>query len=271
MPDNTESRRADGSGAGRIECRVDGPVSEWLIDNPPVNALNRSMLRALLDACEKTRADSRIRAVVITGAGSRCFSAGADMRELLRMDVAEAMARAEVVCAVFDALAELPLPTICACNGSAVGGGFEMALMCDVVIASANARFGLPELRAGVVPAALGLRRLAEALGYPRARALVYTTELISAAEALSLGVVHRVVDGGDVVPAAWDLARQMARHSPSAFRIAKELFSLSDDIPRSALRAHGLNTFRRLLGSAELREGLEAFLERRTPDFTRF
>lgn len=258
--------RAAGEGAesGRVACWVDGSVAGWLIDNPPVNALNRSMFEALVRACDETRSDARVRAVVITGAGSRCFSAGADLRELLRMDVAQAMARAELAYAFFDKLAELPVSTICACNGSAVGGGFEVALMCDVIIASEDAKFGLPEIRSGVAPASVGLRRLAEAVGYPRARALVYTGELISAAEARSLGLVHRVVSAGDVVPAANDLARQMALHSPSALRAAKELFTASLHSSPSELRERGLKTFGQLLESKDLREGLQAFLDRR-------
>ena len=261
-----ESSRMTGAdaGSGRVECRVDGPVAGWLVDNPPVNALTRSMFEALVRACDETRRDARVRAVVVMGAGERCFSAGADLRELLRMDVTQAMARAELVYAFFDKLAELPVPTICACNGSAVGGGFEVALMCDVIIASEDAKFGLPEIRSGVVPASVGLRRLAEAIGYPRARALVYTGELISAAEARSLGLVHRVVSAGEVVPAANDLARQMALQSQTALRAAKELFTASLSSSPSELRELGLKTFAQLLKSQGLRDAIQAFVERR-------
>lgn len=253
---------------GRVICQQDGAVMEWIIDNPPANALDHAMMRTLEHACDNVNGDASVRAVLLTGAGSQCFSAGGDLGELLRLDERQAMDRAHTFYRLLDKLPNLIVPVICASNGSTVGGGLEIAVMCDFIFAAANAKFGLPEIKSGVAPTPPAVKRLAETIGYHQTRNLLFTGELISAEEAHAMGLLHAVVHPDDLHSVAREFAHQMACQSRTAFRLCKKtMLRFSDS--SAELSKLGLEMFRELIRSADMREGIAAFLEKRAPDFS--
>ncbi len=247
---------------------ADGVVC-LLLNHPPVNALSRSVLEELGRELGGLAASAEVRAVVLGGEGAN-FSAGADLKEMASIAPADAPAMLRAALATFRSLAELPVPTIAAVHGLAVGGGLELSLACDLRIADDSAKFGAPEVAHGLMPAYGGTQRLPRLVGPAKAKELIFTGALVPAPEALRIGLVNKVVGGGQELRAARDLAHTIGQRAPKAVRAAKR--AMLDGASRPLDDAQALETrlfVEQVLPSADLAEGIRAFGERRPPKFT--
>ena len=235
------------------------------LDRPEaLNALSFDLLDDLVAALQSLDADPSCRAVVITGSGTRAFAAGADIRELAPQTSASLHAGGRF--GVWDRLAKIGLPLIAAVRGFALGGGFELAMACDMIVAAEDATFGQPEVRIGVMPGAGGTQRLTRAVGKARAMGLILTGRTMSAAEAATSGLVTKVVPAESTVDSALELAGRIAAMPPLAIRAAKAAIldaaegSLHDGFARER------DAFFRLFDSQDQAEGMAAFTEKRPP-----
>ena len=250
-----------------VESR-DGPVALLRIDREAaLGALSRSMVDAMGTYFRAVRADPEIRVLVLTGTG-RGFVAGADIGEYRNATPAEFDAYQRLSRSVFEELASLPQPTIAAVNGYAFGGGFELALCCDFIVASDRARFALPEVRLGLLPGGGGTQRLAREVGVRLTKELVMTGRTMRPDEADRHGLLTRVTGHDELLPTALQLARELAAGAPLAVREAKRLI---DDGVQQALGA-ALTTEQavlcRLFATHDGQEGIAAFAEKREPTF---
>jgi enoyl-CoA hydratase/carnithine racemase len=214
-------------------------------------------------------ADPATRAVVVTGAGTRAFCAGSDVKEFEGLAGRAVQGKSLYEKYVYRKLAELPVPTIAAIEGDALGGGLELALCCDLRIASARARLGMPEVRLGVIPGSGGTQRLPAVVGPALAKELILVGELIDAERAERIGLVNAVVPAGEALAAATDMAERIAQRGPLAVREAKRLIDLAGDLDLDAGLAAELDATDRVFASQDMLEGARAFFEKRPPDFT--
>jgi enoyl-CoA hydratase len=251
--------------------RVDAPASGHpgvalvTIDRPEArNALNFALLAELADALARLDADGVTRAVVLTGAGDRAFAAGADVVELA--DQTPERLRTERQFDAWDRIAAVGLPVIAAVRGFALGGGCELAMSCDLIVAGDDAVFGQPEIRLGVMPGAGATQRLTRAVGPALAMDMILTARTIDAETALRAGLVSRVVPSATTVDAALDVGDAIAALPPVAIRAAKRTVRAAQELPLSeGLRAER-ETFFDLFATADQREGMRAFIEKRPP-----
>ncbi len=235
------------------------------LDRPDaLNALSFDLLDDLVAVLQALDADPSCRAVVITGSGTRAFAAGADIRELAPQTSASLHAGGRF--GTWDRIDEIGLPLIAAVRGFALGGGFELAMACDMIVAAEDATFGQPEIKIGVMPGAGGTQRLTRAVGKARAMELILTGRTMSAAEAAASGVVTTVVPAEATVDAALELAGRVAAMPPLAIRAAKMAIldasqrGLHDGLARER------EAFFRLFDSQDQAEGMAAFTEKRSP-----
>jgi enoyl-CoA hydratase len=249
----------------RIE-RIDH-VAVITIDRPKaLNALNPATLAAL-DAAIDQVGDAR--AVVITGGGEKAFVAGADISVMAKLSAIEAGQFAATGQRVFDRLEALPMPVIAAVNGFALGGGCELALACDLVLAAPNAVFGQPEVKLGVIPGFGGTQRLVRRVGTMRARELCFSARNVKADEAVAIGLALRVVTEGTVRDAALALANQIAAQGPVAVRLAKRAILDGDGADLRVGLAGERTLFALCFATDDQKEGMAAFLEKRAAAFT--
>jgi enoyl-CoA hydratase/carnithine racemase len=250
-----------------ITSRPADGIAEITLNRPEaMNSISSAMAAELTRACAELAAAPEVRVVVFGAAGERAFCAGADLKERAGMTDADIMRQRPVIRAVFGALLALPQPAIAAVHGFALGGGCELALSCDLVVADETATFGLPEVTVGLVPGGGGTQLALRRLGPGRAADLVLTGRKVGIEEATRLGLVDRRVPAGQDGPAALELAGQIAANSPVAVRAAKRAIrhgwgvSLEAglDIEDAAWRTAAL--------SADRREGIAAFVEKRKP-----
>jgi enoyl-CoA hydratase/carnithine racemase len=245
-----------------------GTVAHLELVNPPLNLVTRELLDELAAALATlaAAAPGDVRAVVITGRGDRAFSAGSHVGEFEAQRGPSGRERLALEEQVSSALASLPMPTIAAIEGNALGGGLELALCCDLRIASSTARFGLPEVRLAVTPGSGGTQRLPRAVGVARAKELILTGRIIDATEAERIGLVHEVVPVGEAVARADAIAAEIAERGPLAVREAKRLIDASLDVPLETGLAAELEASIRIFASDDLAEGARAFLDKRPP-----
>jgi enoyl-CoA hydratase/carnithine racemase len=242
-------------------------VAEIMLDRPPVNAISTALARSLTGLCGELAGEPSVRAVVVSAApGSRAFSAGADLKERAGMTDAQILQQRPVIRDVFGAVLGLPQPAVAAVHGFALGGGCELALSCDLIVADDTAVFGLTEVTVGLVPGGGGTQLLLRRLGAGRAADLVLTGRHVAIEEAWRLGLVDRRVAGGAVREAALELARLIAANSPVAVKAAKRAMRsgwgaglpAQLDIEDAAWRTAAM--------SADRREGIAAFAGKRPP-----
>jgi enoyl-CoA hydratase len=254
----------------RVDAPLDGHdgVALLTIDRPEArNALSFALLAELADELERLDRDGRTRVAIITGAGDRAFAAGADIVELA--DQTPERLRAEGHFGAWDRLGAIGIPLIAAVRGFALGGGCELAMTCDIIIAGEDAQFGQPEIRIGVMPGAGGTQRLTRAVGMARAMELVLTGRMIGADEARGAGLVTTVVPSTDVLDEALRLADTIASMPPLAVRAAKRSVLAAAELPLAAgLRAER-EAFFDLFATEDQREGMRAFQEKRPPTWT--
>ena len=244
-------------------------VELLVLNHPPVNALSTGVIADLDARVAELASDPKLRAVILTGEG-QYFSAGADVKEMATLDLASAPAVARKGLAVYARLAGLRVPVIAAINGLALGGGLELALACDLRIAGESAKLGAPEVTLGLVPAYGGTQRLPRLVGVAKAKELIFTGGMISAAEALKIGLVNKTVPAGQELRAARDLAHTIAQRAPKAVQAAKRSIVEGFELPLERGIENETRLFEtEVLPSEDLGEGLAAFVERRPPKFT--
>lgn len=235
-----------------------------------LNALNSHVLNDLADSLRQiSELDyETAKVLVITGAGEKSFVAGADIKEMLDMTHDQAVAFAQKGQSVFHELNLLKIPVIAAVNGFALGGGLELALGCDFMIASDNAKFGLPEVSLGLIPGFGGTVRLTRAVGIRKARELTFTGEIIKADEALRLGIVSQVVPQSELMMAVNKKIEMIITKSPLAVGRAKLSINQAFDLETEKALENEAEIFGGLFGSFDTTEGTKAFVEKRKPNF---
>lgn len=252
------------SGMVRLEP---GPVTLLRLDNPPLNLVTADLTVELAGVLARLAADAEVRAVVVAG-NERAFCAGSDIKEFASLHGRVAEGKLLLEGAVYRRLARLPMPTIAAIEGNALGGGLELALCCDLRVAGADALLGLPEVRLGAIPGSGGTQRLPRLIGPGRAKEMILLGEPVSAGRAGEIGLVERVVEAGRAEEEARAMAEVMAGRGPLALRQAKAAIDDGLDLPLDAGLARELDGSERVFGSSDLQEGAAAFLEKRPPRF---
>jgi len=238
------------------------------LDRPAaLNALSFDLLDDLADALDRLDTDPDCRAIVLTGAGGRAFAAGADIKELATQTSVSLHAGGRF--AVWDRLARVTTPLIAAVRGFALGGGCELAMACDMIVAGDDATFGQPEIRIGVMPGAGGTQRLTRAVGQARAMELILTGRSMRAGEAEAAGLVTKVVPAEATLDAALELAGQVASMPPLAVRAAKAAIRAAAEQPLSAGLAAERASFFALFDTDDQAEGMAAFTDKRVPVWT--
>ena len=242
-----------------------GPVAVLRLDNPPLNLVTRDLTEALDAALGRIEADSSVRAVVVAGSGDRAFCAGSDVTEFesLRGRVGEGKLAREN--AVYDRLARLEVPTVAAIEGDALGGGLELALCCDLRVASARARLGLPEVGLGVIPGSGGTHRLPALVGPAKAKEMILLGLALPADEAERIGLVNKVVPIGAAETVAMEWAELIATRGPVAERQAKRAIAAAGG---QAAADVALRASEHVFRTEDMLEGVRAFKEKRTPHF---
>jgi enoyl-CoA hydratase len=237
------------------------------IDRPAaLNALSFDLLDELADALDRLDRDPACRAIVLTGSGDRAFAAGADIKELARQTPITLLVEDRF--SVWERIGAVRTPVIAAVRGFALGGGCELALTCDLIVAGDDAQFGQPEINLGVMPGAGGTQRLTRAIGKARAMDLVLTGRTIAADEAASMGLVSRVVPSAETIEAALELAATIASKAPVAVLAAKEAVKLADELALGDGLRHERRAFFGLFASDDQGEGMAAFVEKRRPEW---
>ncbi len=247
----------------------DGEVAIVTVDRPEkLNALNADVIRELGEVFENLRDDRAVHGVVLTGAGDKAFVAGADIAELARMDPLSAVSVSRTGQAVFGEIERFPKPVVAAVRGYALGGGCELALACHLRIAATGARFGQPEVGLGIIPGYGGTVRLARLVGLGRAVEMILTGEPVDAERAHQYGLVSAVVEPGALMSEAKALVRRVTKNGPLAVRLALESIYRSLDTSAADALAFEASLFAVLASTEDMREGMEAFLEKRKADF---
>jgi enoyl-CoA hydratase len=231
-----------------------------------LNALNGPTMDALCEALESLDRDEAVRALVVTG-NEKAFAAGADISEMAGATPMDMLRTNRI--AQWDRVRRITKPVIAAVAGWCLGGGCELAMALDVIIASDSAKFGQPEIKIGVMPGAGGSQRLPRAIGKSKAMEMILLGEPITAAEAERIGLVSRVVPDEVLVEDALSLAAEIAKRAPLAVRLAKESVNAAYEMSLTDGLAHERRLFYLLFSSEDQKEGMAAFLERREPDFT--
>ncbi len=244
-----------------------GAVATVTLNRPDkLNALNMALMDELAAALEGLDAEEAIRAIIITGSGNRAFAAGADIGEMADATVIDMLERNQF--AKWDRIRRISKPLIAAVNGFALGGGNELVMHCDIIVAGETAQFGQPEINIGVMPGAGGTQRLTRRVGKYVAMEMVLTGRTLSAREAYLLGYVNHVVPVEAVMTEARRIAEEIAAKSPLAVRLAKEAVLRSFDTTIEGGLEFERKNFYLLFASEDKREGMQAFLEKRKPDF---
>ena len=252
-----------------VTLDVRGPVALITINRPEKrNALDGQVRCAFLGAMDTIGRDQHVRAVVLTGAGDKAFVAGADIAEFEGRTPVDQW-RAMHAPSIYDAIERSPRPVIAAVNGFCLGGGMELALACDIRIASAAAKFGQPEVNLGIIPGGGATQRLPRVIGLGGALRLILTGELISAQEALRLRLVEEVTEPAALLDRAMQLAATIASRSPVAIAAAKEATRAALSLPLDDGLKLESALFQLCFSSADKAEGVRAFLEKRTAEFT--
>jgi enoyl-CoA hydratase/carnithine racemase len=252
--------------AGLVESSIDGHVALLRLNRPEArNALSPEVMDEIAEALERFDPDPEVRCVVIAGS-EKVFAAGADIKAMSERSFAEALYHP--VAGFWKRLAVVKTPMVAAVSGWALGGGCELALACDMIVASETAVFGQPEINLGIIPGGGGSQRLARALGKQRAMELVLTGRRVPAAEAHEMGFVNRVIEGDGWLDAALELAGEVAKQPPIAARLEKLAVIAAEETTLSA----GIETERRLyeiaMATEDRVEGMNAFIEKREPKY---
>ncbi len=233
-----------------------------------LNALNRKTVEELQQALLDARNDARVRVLILTGAGEKSFVAGADISELAQQTPVNGKEFSLYGQNVMHLLETMGKPSICAINGFALGGGCELALCCSIRIASKTARLGQPEVKLGIIPGYGGSQRLARLCGKGVAHELCLTGEMISAEEAQRVGLVNRIYEPAELLPAAEAMAKKIIANAPIAIQYAMEAIEHGVEMPQEEGLFLEATLFGLACATEDMREGTKAFLEKRPPQF---
>ena len=252
-----------------ILFEIKNHIGQVTINRPDkLNALNGKTIDELDDVFDKIKNDSEIFVVVITGSGEKAFVAGADISELNKLDVISAKEFSEKGNRVFRKIETLDKPVIAAVNGFALGGGCELALACHIRIASENAKFGQPEVNLGIIPGYGGTQRLARVINSARALEMILTGDMVSAEEALRIGLVNKIYPQSELLTKTFDLADKISSKGQQAIRFALKAVKSTDNISLTEGLAYEASLFALVCGTEDIKEGTKAFLEKRKPSF---
>ncbi|HNV13049.1 MAG TPA: enoyl-CoA hydratase-related protein [Dermatophilaceae bacterium] len=252
----------------RIERHGDGGhVAELVLDRPEaMNAVSTAMAEAIAAATSALAADPSVRCVVLTSSHPKAFCVGADLKERNTMTDADLMAQRPLARAAYGGVLALPMPAVAAVDGFAFGGGLELALSCDLLVAGDGAIVGLPEVSVGVIPGGGGTQLLARRIGWSRAARLIFTAVKLPAAEAATFGVIDELVPAGTARERALAIATQIAANSPVGLRSAKRAMRLGLDVDLASGLEIEDACWRATAFSGDRAEGVAAFAEKRAP-----
>ena len=251
-----------------IKYEVKGNLGYLTINRPKaLNALNTEVLSELADALKEIEADDAVKAVIVTGEG-KAFVAGADIAQMSKLNAVEGRAMMQAGHKVMNTIDQMPKPFIAAVNGFALGGGCELAMACDIRIASSKAKFGQPEVGLGIVPGFGGTQRLSRLVGKGMAKYLIYSAEMINAEEAFRIGLVEKVVEPDALMEAAEKLANTIASKAPIAVAQAKIAINNGFDMDLKSASQLEVEATTVCFGSEDQKEGMAAFLEKRAPEW---
>ena len=249
-----------------VSAETRGAVGLARLDRPDArNALSPELMEELASIVERWDEDPEVRCIVIAG-GDKWFAAGADIKVMAKRTLAETLT--SPAARFWPRLAAIRTPLVAAVSGYALGGGCELALACDMIVAAEGAEFGQPEILLGIIPGGGGTQRLARVMGKQRAMELVLTGRRIGAAEARELGIVTRVAPDDALLDAALELAAAVAAQPPLAARLAKQAVLAAEETPLSAGLDHERRLYELAMGTEDRVEGMTAFLEKRKPEF---
>jgi len=245
----------------------EGPIAVLTVNRPrSLNALNGKTLREITGAVRELADQSR--AIILTGAGDKAFVAGADIAEMAPMTPWSAREFSELGHVLTALLEDIPCATIAAVNGYALGGGLELAVACDMIFASENAKLGLPEVTLGVTPGFGGTQRLVRLVGKLRAKEIIFTGDMVDAQTACRIGLVNEVVPQAQLLAHCRKVAGKIAERGPLAIARAKRLVERGYDMPLRAANRQEAETFALLFDTQDRAEGMKAFLEKRPARF---
>lgn len=252
----------------RLKWHVKDGVGLLTLNNPKIlNALDSQTLRELEAWVDGPARDKDLRAIVITGEG-KAFVAGANIKEMLSLDVEEAKVFALLGSEVFRKIEKLPLPVIASVNGFALGGGCELALSCDIRIGSKKAKFGQPEVGLGITPGFSGTVRLPKVVGGAKAKELIYTGKIIGAEEALSIGLLNQLVETEELMEKTMEMANQIAANSASAVSKTKEAINRGLETDSDSAISIENDLFALCFAHQDQKEGMQAFVDKKKADF---
>jgi enoyl-CoA hydratase/carnithine racemase len=253
-----------------VSLRVERPsplVAEVILDRPEaLNAISTESARQITEVCEELLIDSQLSSVVLTSSAAKAFSVGADLKERAGFSDHDLRRQRPVMQDAFGAVRNLPVPTIAAVEGYALGGGCELALSCDLIVASVTAIFGLPEVGLGLIPGGGGTQLLPRRIGWNRAADLIFTGRQVSAEEAYRLGLADRLVASGKAREAAMELASEITANSPVSLRAAKLALRRGFDVDLASGLMVENESWEHVAYSADRHEGIAAFVARRKP-----
>jgi enoyl-CoA hydratase len=231
------------------------------------NALNDQAYAELYQVFQEIEKDKEVRVVIITGSGEKSFIAGTDITNMAKMSVIEAREYATTLKKTFDLIDNLPKPVIAAVNGYAFGGGTEMAMCADIIIASENARFGQLEINVGIIPGSGGTQRLQRLIGINRAKELIYTGAIIDAKTAFSMGMLNKVVPLAELMAEAKKMAQTLLKKSSVILALAKIAINNGANVDLETGLNIELQCFAQCFATEDQKESMKAFMEKRTPD----
>ena len=252
-----------------IIFQIEEQIATITFNRPEVlNALNEASLKEFSHAIDNVAADEDIRVLILTGAGDKSFVAGADIKEFLKFNALKAKMFSEMGHSIVNKLQELSIPVIGAVNGFALGGGCEVVIACDFIYASENAMFGLPEINLGIIPGFGGTQRLPRLVGKNRAKEMIFTGKMISAAEAKAMGLVNKVCAQDQLMNEVLKVAKIMVSKGKVSLRAAKQTINTGMDVDLKTGCRIEIDAFAICLASPDAKEGTLAFLEKRAADF---
>lgn len=247
----------------------EGSIGTLTVNRPQaLNSLNKQVLEELQLFADQIQLNQEIRVLIITGSGEKAFVAGADIKSMQGMSPQEAEEFSIMAQTAFNTIENLPFAVIAAVNGFALGGGCELALSCDIILASEKAKFGLPETSLGLLPCFGGTQRLPRAIGLYKAREMVFSGEFYSAKDCQEFGFVNRVVAPEELAPEAQKLAATIASRGPAAVAKAKQSLNTGFELHISDGLKQEARLFGELFVTEDHNEGIGAFIEKRSPDF---
>jgi len=252
-----------------LTFKKEAKIGYLILTNPKIrNALCNDMVEELNEVLKKIKDDKNIRVLIISGSGEKAFMGGADIKELKERDFILGRTQTQRRQQIFNEIFDLPIPSIAAINGFAIGAGLELALVCSIRIASENAKFGSPEVNLGIIPGDGATQRLPWIIGFGRALQLILTGEIIDAKKALEIGLVTKIVPQPELLSYAAELAQKLSMKAPLALQYAKEAVNKVLEIPLSGGLVLESYLHSLACASNDKNEGVSAFLEKRKPFF---